>query len=105
MFKTEILRQDILALPDYEKIRKEKQKNLLKIKTLRRVSVGPYATFYFENYDTMWYQIHEMLRIEKGGDAQIEDELSAYSPLIPKGQELVATLMFEIEIKTCGTKC
>jgi hypothetical protein len=63
----------------------------------RRVGIGPDATMYFENYDTMWHQIHEMLFIEKGGDAQIEDELSAYNPLIPKGKELVCTLMFEID--------
>jgi hypothetical protein len=45
----------------------------------------------------MWNQIHEMLFIEKGGEAQIADELSAYNPLIPKGRELVATVMFEID--------
>ncbi len=67
------------------------------IKKHRRVEVGPFATFYFENYDTMWHQIHEMLYIEKGGEAQIGDELDAYNPLIPDGGELVTTLMFEIE--------
>jgi Protein of unknown function (DUF3501) len=63
----------------------------------RRVEVGPVCSFYFENYETMWNQIHEMLFIEKGGEAQIDDELSAYNPLIPKGRELVATVMFEID--------
>jgi len=67
------------------------------IKKHRRVAIGPHAAFYFENYDTMWRQIHEMLYIEKGGEAQIPDELAAYNPLIPKGRELVATLMFEID--------
>jgi Protein of unknown function (DUF3501) len=52
---------------------------------------------YFENYETMWTQVHEMLFIEKGGPEQIEDELSAYNPLIPNGQELVATFMIEID--------
>ena len=42
-------------------------------------------------------QIQEMLHIEKGGDEQLKDELAAYNPLIPKGKELVATLMFEID--------
>jgi hypothetical protein len=45
----------------------------------------------------MWQQVQEMLYIEKGGEAQIEDELSAYNPLIPQGSELVATIMFEID--------
>jgi len=48
----------------------------------------------------MWLQIHEMLYIEKGGEQQIPDELAAYNPLIPKGRELVATLMFEIDDET-----
>ncbi len=64
---------------------------------LRRVEVGPFATFYFENFDTMWHQVHEMLYIERGGEAQIADELDAYNPLIPQGSELIATVMIEIE--------
>ena len=59
--------------------------------------MGPYATFYFECYETMLAQIQEMLYIEKGGDDELQDELKAYNPLIPKGKELVATLMFEID--------
>ena len=61
------------------------------------MDVGPVCSFYFENYETMWHQIHEMLFIEKGGEAQIPDELEAYNPLIPKGRERVATVMFEID--------
>jgi hypothetical protein len=92
----EITRADLMAMEDYAAIRKEKRAEVSAIKQDRRVGVGPFATFYFENYDTMWIQIHEMLFIEKGGEAQIDDELTAYNPLIPKGKELVATLMLEI---------
>ena len=67
------------------------------LKKHRRVEVGPFATFYFENYQTMWLQVQEMLRIEKGGDEQLAGELEAYNPLIPQGDELIATLMLEIE--------
>lgn len=95
--RTEITRADILPLEEFAKIRKEKRQELVGIKKNRRVEVGPVATFYFENYDTMWWQIHEMLFIEKGGEDQIPDELSAYNPLIPKGRELVCTIMFEID--------
>jgi hypothetical protein len=95
--KRQITRDDILSLDEYEKVRSERRKSLIEAKKLRRVSVGPYATFYFENWDTMWWQIHEMLRIEKGGEEQISDELSAYAPLIPNGKELIATMMFEID--------
>ena len=74
-----------------------KGKELVEFKKNRRVALGPYATFYFESFETMCGQIQEMLYIEKGGEQQLKDELAAYNPLIPKGQELVATLMFEID--------
>jgi len=95
--KTELTSRDILDLESYMKIRQERRVKILDKKKLRRVAVGPYATFYFESYETMWYQVQEMLRIEKGGEAQLNDELEAYNPLIPKGMELVATVMFEID--------
>jgi hypothetical protein len=88
---------DLLSAPDYESQRKTLKANLLPVKKLRRVEVGPFATFYFESYATMWLQVQEMLRIEKGGDEQIPGELAAYNPLIPQGDELIATMMLEIE--------
>ncbi len=97
MAKHEITRADIMALDEYAKVRRDRRRALTAVKRHRRISVGPHATFYFENYDTMWLQVHEMLYIEKGGEEQIDDELTAYNPLIPQGTELVATLMFEIE--------
>jgi len=95
--KTDLIAADILSVEDYEKIREERRAEIVAKKKLRRLAVGPYATFYFESYETMWYQVQEMLRIEKGGDAQLVDELEAYNPLIPNGKELVATVMFEID--------
>ena len=88
---------DIMDLAEFEIHRKEMRTALLAKKKLRRIAVGPDAMFYFESYDTMWMQIHEMLRIEKGGEEQLVDELAAYNPMIPKGAELTATLMFEID--------
>ncbi len=90
-------REDILNMTDYGMVRKERRKNITEMKKNRRLSVGPDATCYFESYETMWHQIHEMLFIEKGGEEQIEDELNAYAPLVPNGRELVATLMFEVD--------
>ena len=88
---------DILAPAEYDQQRKSLKANLIPMKKQRRIEVGPFATFYFENYATMWLQVQEMLRIEKGGDEQIPGELAAYNPLIPQGDELIATLMLEIE--------
>lgn len=95
--KTEITRDDILDPKQYAAERPERRKAMMPIKRARRVEVGPVATAYFENFETMLHQVHEMLYIEKGGEEQIPDELAAYNPLIPNGRELTATVMFEID--------
>tara|TARA_B100001059_G_C17594552_1_gene456373 strand:+ start:98 stop:688 length:591 start_codon:yes stop_codon:yes gene_type:complete len=95
--KRQILKEDIMPLENYVKNRKEIRKNIVEFKKNRRIALGPYATFYFESYETMLAQVQEMLYIEKGGDEQLKDELAAYNPLVPNGKELTATLMFEID--------
>ena len=90
-------KDDIMPLDIYINQRKKLRKNIVDFKKNRRVSLGPYATFYFESYETMLAQVQEMLYIEKGGEEQLKDELTAYNPLIPNGKELIATLMFEID--------
>jgi len=95
--KREIVKKDIMPLDVYTKNRKELRKSIVSFKKDRRIALGPYATFYFESYETMLAQVQEMLYIEKGGDEQLNDELTAYNPLIPNGNELTATLMFEID--------
>ncbi len=92
-----LTRADIMAPEAYAAERRQRRQALMAVKADRRVEVGPFACLYFENYQTMWHQVHEMLHIEKGGEEQIEGELAAYNPLIPQGRELVATLMLEIE--------
>ena len=91
-----IMPADLLSDEDYSLQRKQLRRQAIAVKKPRRIEVGPFATFYFENYQTMWLQVMEMLRIEKGGEAQIPGELDAYNPLIPQGDELIATLMLEI---------
>ena len=93
----EITKEDLISLEEYSKKRKVLRKEIVDYKKNRRIPIGPYANFYFESYETMKAQIQEMLHIEKGGEDQLKDELAAYNPLIPKGKELVATLMFEID--------
>jgi hypothetical protein len=95
--RREIQKEDIMPLDVYTKNRKELRKNIVNFKKDRRIALGPYATFYFESYETMLAQVQEMLYIEKGGEEQLKDELIAYNPLIPNGKELTATLMFEID--------
>jgi hypothetical protein len=97
MAKHEITAADIMPAAEYAKQRVELRRRIGATKRNRRVEVGPYVTFYFESYETMWLQVQEMLHIEKGGDAQLADELQAYNPLVPNGAELVATFMIEID--------
>ena len=92
-----LTRDQILPTDDYVKIRLDKRKALLALKKHRQIQVGPHVTVTFECWDSMWYQVQEMLYIEKGGEEQLADELLAYAPMVPNGRELVATLMFEIE--------
>jgi hypothetical protein len=95
--RTSLTRTDILPMDAFIAVRKEKRAEVVALKKNRRVPLGPHATFYFENFETMWWQIQEMLYIEKGGEEQVADELAAYAPLVPKGNELVATFMLEID--------
>ena len=90
-------RADIMDMADYAKVRKERRAAVTALKRHRRLAVGPFATFHFECYETMWMQVHEMLHIERGGEEQIAGELEAYNPLIPRGDALIATLMLEID--------
>jgi hypothetical protein len=92
-----LTRDDIMQLADYIPVRLEKRRALVALKRNRQLHIGPHVTVSFECWDSMWYQVQEMLYIEKGGDAQLADELAAYGPMVPNGAELVATLMFEID--------
>jgi hypothetical protein len=95
--KRQIEKKDLMPAGAYAENRKQIRKDLVEFKKDRRIAIGPYATFYFESFETMVAQIQEMLHIEKGGDEQLKDELTAYNPLVPNGKELTATLMFEID--------
>ena len=95
--KRHIEKNDLMQADAYTESRKQIRKDLVEFKKDRRIALGPYATFYFESFETMVAQVQEMLHIEKGGDEQLKDELIAYNPLVPNGKELTATLMFEID--------
>ena len=95
--KRQVEKKDLMSEDAYAESRKQTRKDLVEFKKNRRIALGPYATFYFESFETMVAQVQEMLHIEKGGDEQLKDELIAYNPLVPNGKELTATLMFEID--------
>jgi hypothetical protein len=91
-------RSEILNLVEYEKVRDARRRRIVELKTSRRVGVGRYLTFVFENRETVWFQIQEMVRAERIVDeAKIAEEVEVYNALLPKPGEVAATLMIEIE--------
>ncbi len=91
-----LTRKDLYSLEEYAQARPRLRADVLEHKKNRQVAVGPHATLYFEDRRTVQYQIQEMLRIERIFEAAgIEEELSAYNPLIPGGSDLKATFMLE----------
>lgn len=87
---------DLWSLEQYAVHRPVFRAQVLEHKKLRTLQLGPHMTLIFEDRLTVQYQVQEMLRIEKIFDAAgIEDELSAYNPLIPDGRNLKATLLIE----------
>ncbi len=95
--KTEITQADIMDMAEYANIRKDRRREIIQGKALRQLALGPDATVHFENYDSMWLQVHEMLYIERGGAEQLAGELAAYNPMVPKGRDLACTVLFEID--------
>lgn len=93
---THLTASDLMSLEQYARERTNFRAKVLAHKKTRQVALGPNATLYFEDGLTIQYQVQEMLRIERIFEAEgIEDELSAYNPLIPDGSNWKATFMLE----------
>jgi hypothetical protein len=91
-----LTRSDLYSLEQYAEKRAEFRAQVMAHKKNRRVPIGANATLYFEDRLTMQYQIQEMLRIERIFEPEaIEEELAAYNPLIPDGDNWKATFMIE----------
>ena len=90
-------RGEILNLYEYEKVREVRRQEVIELKRRRRVQVGRYLSFVFENHQTIWFQIQEMIRAERiVDDAKVSDELEVYNGLLPNPGELAATMFIEI---------
>lgn len=88
---------EILNLVEYEKVREARRRELIELKRPRRVPVGRYLSFVFENRETVWFQIQEMVRAERIVDeAKIAEEVEVYNGLLPRPGELAATMLIEI---------
>jgi hypothetical protein len=95
---TPIAPDEILNLYEYEKVREARRQAVIALKAERRVPVGRYLSFVFENRETVWYQIQEMIRAERIVDeVRIAEEVAVYNALLPRPGELAATMFIEIE--------
>ena len=93
-----LTREDLMSLEEYAAKRVDFRKEVLEHKKNRKIALGEHATLYFEDLKTIQYQIQEMLRIEKIFEAEgINEELEAYNPLIPDGNNWKATFMIEYD--------
>src|SRR3954466_1746815 len=91
-------RSQILDRAQYEKTRGFSKAAVMEIKRRRRIHVGPCLTFLFENTTTIWYQIQEMLRIERiETEAEIQHELATYNALLGSRGQLGCCLLIEID--------
>ena len=92
-----VARDELLNLHEYEKVREARRQEVIDLKRRRRVQVGRYLSFVFENHATVWFQIQEMIRAERiVDDARVDDELTVYNGLLPESGELAATMFIEI---------
>ncbi len=88
---------EILNLVEYEKVREARRRQIIELKRPRRVQVGRYLNFVFENRETVWFQIQEMVRAERLVDeTKIAEEVEVYNSLLPRPGELAATMLIEI---------
>lgn len=91
-----LTRDDLYSLEDYATRRVEFRQQVMAHKRVRVLPVGPNVTLHFEDRLTMHYQVQEMLRAERVFEAAgIDEELSAYNPLIPDGSNFKVTMMVE----------
>lgn len=93
-----LTRDSLFSLEKYSEVRKEFREKVINHKKNRQLPIGPNATLYFEDALTMQYQVQEMLRVERIFEAGgIQEELDAYNPLIPDGENWKATFMIEFD--------
>ncbi len=89
--------EDVIGLDRYEKERDDIRRRIIALKKNRRIAVGDCVTFVFENFDTVFFQIQEMLRAERITDLDaVRDEVDVYNSLLPRPGELSATMLIEI---------
>jgi len=91
---------DVVNFFEYEKVRDERRRRVIELKQKRRIEVGAYLSFVFENRETVLFQIQEMCRAERiVDDAKVREEIDVYSALLPGPGELSATVFIEIADK------
>ncbi len=89
--------QDVMGLERYEAQRDDIRRRTIALKKHRRIGVGDCVTFVFENHDTVFFQVHEMMRAERTTDLDaIREELEVYNAMLPAPGGFSATMLIEI---------
>jgi hypothetical protein len=90
--------EQIMPFAQWERVRPVLRPLFIHEKELRRLRVGERLTFLFENAQSVWYQVEEMLRVERiTAEDAIAHELETYNELVPREDELSATMLVEYE--------
>jgi hypothetical protein len=93
-----VQRDEIIDYATYGERRDQIRREVMAVKQARRIHLGDYLTFLFENRDTVRYQIQEMMRVEQiVKDADIQHEIDTYNELLGSTGELGCTLLIEID--------
>jgi len=88
---------DLWPLPVYEGVRDQFRREVIAAKQHRRVAVGPFMTFVFENRLTVKFQVQEILRVERIASPEgVREELDGFNEMLPGPGELSATLLIEL---------
>ena len=100
-----LITSDLLSLEEYDKSREQIKADLILHKKNRSIKIGDHILILFEDYETIKYQVQEMLRIEKiFKEKDIQEEIDAYESLIPDGNNLKATMSVSYTHLTLPTK-
>ncbi len=89
---------DLMPLEEYVGRRREFfDSHRRYLDTYRRVRIGPRLTLLFENRQTLWFRVQEIVRITRLTDpSRLRAELDVYNELLPAREQLQAALVIDV---------
>jgi hypothetical protein len=89
---------DLLPLEEYADRRREFfESHCRYLDRYRRLRIGPAATLLFENRQTLWFRVQEVLRIARLREPRyVQQELDLFNRLLPMPGQLQAALLIDV---------